>query len=68
MRVLAFFLDEGGAVTVDWIVLSAGIVILGIVVAFSVMENSSGYLLDEFEALNKKYSEDAVKVSELAKP
>ena len=68
MRFRAFLLDEAGAVTIDWVVLTAGVVLLGIVVVFSVMENSSGYLLEEFDALNKKYSEDAVKVSDLRKP
>lgn len=61
----AFLRDEGGAVTTDWIALSAGIIVLGIVVVYSVMGNSSGYLMDEFETLNEKYAQDAVTVSDL---
>jgi hypothetical protein len=65
MRSRAFLRDECGAVTTDWIVLSAGIVILGMVVAFAVMEDSGGYLMDEFETLNEKYARDGVAVTEL---
>ncbi len=67
MRGRAFFRDECGAVTADWVVLTAGILILGMVVAISVMENSGGYLMDEFEVLNDKYAEDALAVSEVVK-
>jgi len=51
--------DERGAVTADWITLSAGIVLLGIMVAFSVMNNSAGYLMSEFEDLNDRFAEDS---------
>ncbi len=57
--------DEAGAVTTDWVALSAGIVLLGLVVVMSVMGNSGGYLMDEFETLNQEYKEDAVALSEL---
>ncbi len=67
MRGRPFFRDERGAVTADWVVLTAGILILGIIVAISVMENSGGYLMDEFESLNEKYAQDALALSERAK-
>jgi hypothetical protein len=57
--------DEGGAITIDWVALGAGIILLAIFVVYSVMENSAGYLLDEFEQLNKEYETPAVEVSAL---
>ena len=57
--------DERGAVTVDWVALAAGILLLAIIVVYSVMENSAGYLLDEFERLNNDYESLAVEVSAL---
>ena len=47
--------DEAGAVTADWITLSAGIILLGVMVVFSVM-NSAGYLMSEFDDLNSRYA------------
>jgi hypothetical protein len=60
-----FWSDESGAVTIDWVTLTAGILILGIVVVFAVMNNSAGYLMDEFEDLNEQYEENAVSISAL---
>lgn len=51
--------DDRGAVTTDWITLSAGIILLGMMVVFSVMNNSAGYLMDEFEDLNNRFSQDS---------
>jgi len=62
-----FLNDECGAVTTDWVALSAGILLLAIFVVFSVMENSAGYLLDEFEQLNNNYESLAVEVTALGK-
>ena len=53
-----FVEDERGAVTADWVTLSAGIILLGIMVVFSVMSNSAGYLMDEFDDLNSRFSQD----------
>jgi hypothetical protein len=50
--VRSFVHDDRGAVTIDWVTLSAGILVLGLVVVYSVMGNSAGYLMDEFEQLN----------------
>lgn len=61
----AFFRDESGSVTIDWVVLSAGIVILGLIVVMQVMGNSSGYLMAEFESLNQEYEQNSVALTEL---
>jgi hypothetical protein len=37
-----FLNDERGAVTIDWVTLSAGILLFAIVVVFAVMGNSAG--------------------------
>ncbi len=57
--------DERGAATTDWVTLSAGILLLGIVVVYSVMSDPAGYLMDEFEQLNNEYDTLAVEVSAL---
>lgn len=62
-----FLRDDGGAVTTDWVALTAGVVLLGIVVAITVMTDSAGYLMDEFDELNAEYARDAVTVSELGR-
>ena len=54
--------DESGAVTIDWVTLTAGILLLGIMFVYSVMNDSAGYLLDEFEILNAQYTADAIDV------
>jgi hypothetical protein len=61
-----FLNDERGAVTTDWVALTAGILLLGIIVVYAVMEDSAGYLLDEFEQLNREYEARAVEVSALS--
>lgn len=57
--------DERGAVTIDWVTLTAGILLFGIMIVYTVMNDSAGYLLDEFETLNARYAADAVDVSAL---
>ncbi len=57
--------DQRGAITIDWVTLTAGIVLLGIMIVYSVMNDSAGYLMDEFEELNALYEADAVTVSAL---
>jgi hypothetical protein len=51
--------DERGAVTVDWVALTAGIALLGIAVVYAVMLDSADYLIDEFDAFNQQYGNDA---------
>lgn len=41
-----FHRDEDGAVTVDWVVLTAGLLILGIVVVLSIQTGASGMSAD----------------------
>lgn len=57
--------DDRGAVTSDWLVLTAGIVLFGTILTISVMENSGGYLMDELEMLNQRYAEDSTRLAEL---
>ena len=57
--------DERGAVTIDWVTLTAGILLFGIMIVYTVMNDSAGYLLDEFETLNARYAADAIDVSAL---
>ncbi len=52
--------DERGAITIDWVALTAGILLLGIMIVYSVMNDSAGYLLDEFETLNAQYEADSI--------
>lgn len=48
----SFFREDRGAITVDWVALSAGIIVLGIVVVYSVMGDSHTYLDEKFDVLN----------------
>ncbi len=57
--------DERGAVTVDWVTLTAGVLLFGIMAIYTVMNDSAGYLMDEFEVLNARYAADAIDVSAL---
>ena len=59
--------DERGAITIDWITLTAGILLLGIMVVYSIMNNSASYLMDEFEELNEQYAADAIDVTALGR-
>jgi len=54
--------DERGAVTVDWVALTAGIMVLGVMVVYAIMNDSADHLLDEFDSLNNQYSETATQV------
>jgi len=57
--------DERGAVTIDWVTLTAGILLFGIMIVYTVMNDSAGYLMDEFETLNARYAADAIDLSAL---
>ncbi len=59
--------DERGAITIDWVTLTAGILLLGIMVVYTIMNNSTGYLMDEFEELNERYAADAIDVTALGR-
>lgn len=61
-----FLREESGAVTADWIVLTAGILLLGLVVTYTVLHDSAGYLMAEFEELNKEYAADSETASALS--
>ena len=51
---MLFANDEQGAVTIDWVTLTAVIVALGIAVIYSVIGNSAGHIMDEFDVLNSE--------------
>jgi len=57
--------NDRGAVTVDWVALTAGIVALGIVVVYVIMGDSAGYLMDEFDDLNASYAASAQQVQDV---
>ena len=59
----ACILDECGGASVDWVTLTAGIILLGLMVTYSVMSDSAGYLMSEFDDLNKRYQADAAGVA-----
>ena len=61
-----FAYDERGAVTVDWVALTAGLLILGIVVVYAVMNNATGQIMDDFDTLNVEIDSLAERVSALA--
>lgn len=60
------FRDERGAVSVDWVTLTFGILLLVVMVVYTIMNDSAGYLLEEFEILNAQYEADADSVSALS--
>ncbi len=67
MKLMMIFAnDQRGAVSVDWVTLTAGILLLGTMVVYTIMNDSAGYLMDEFEDLNEQYSEDAVDMTSLS--
>ena len=51
----------------DWVALTAGLVLLGIVTAYAVMANSAGYLVAGFADFNEYYEESAISVADLGK-
>ena len=57
--------DERGAITVDWITLTAGILLLGTMIVYTVMNDSAGYLMDQFEEMNERYGANAIDLSAL---
>jgi hypothetical protein len=59
--------NEDGAVTVDWVALTAGLLLLGIVASYAVMANSAGYLSDDFAEFNDQYQDSAISVADLGK-
>ena len=45
-----FLADEGGAITVDWVALTAGVLIVGIVVVFAIYNRGVGPAAKEVNA------------------
>jgi len=57
--------DDRGAVTADWVALTAGIVALGMVVLYSVMGDSQVYVADTFEDLNRELDQSSAALKAL---
>lgn len=48
-QIKVFFLDERAAVTVDWVALTAGILLLGIMVIYAIFNNGVSSLVTSIE-------------------
>ncbi|MDA1311564.1 MAG: pilus assembly protein [Proteobacteria bacterium] len=59
--------DDRGAVATDWVALTAGIVVLGIVVMYGVMGNSQILLQNTFDTVNAEVEARAVEAATLGK-
>lgn len=49
-------LDQTGAVTVDWVALSASILLLGIIVVYSIFNTSADSMTDLFNAVDEEFT------------
>jgi hypothetical protein len=65
MRFLAN--DERGAVTVDWVALTSGLILLGIMAVYAIMNNSADNLLGQFDQLNDHHQKSAIIIAEAIK-
>ncbi len=55
-----FLNDERGAISIDWVTLTAGVLALAIVVVCTVMMDSTGYVMSALDELNDQYAADAI--------
>ena len=55
-----FARDDSGEVTTDWVTLTAGILLLGIMIVYTMMNDSAGYLMSEFEQMNSQYEASVI--------
>ena len=62
------FRHERGAVSVDWVTITTAVLLLTVVIVYTLMNDSAGYLMDEFEILNARYAADSEAVSALEAP
>ncbi len=51
-----FLKNEVGAVTVDWIALTAAILLLGMIVIYSVFNNSADSMTDLFNTVDEEFT------------
>jgi hypothetical protein len=56
--------DEQGAITLDWVALTSGLILLGIMVVYAVMGNSADNLLGQFDQLNDHHQRNAIIIAE----
>lgn len=59
--------DEQGVVTIDWVALTAGLVLLGVMVVYAVMGNSADGLLNQFDQLNDHFEANAIILADAVK-
>jgi hypothetical protein len=52
--------DDRGAVATDWVALTAGIIVLGMVVAFTVLGRSDQLVQNTFDALDAQLASTTV--------
>jgi len=62
-----FLRADRGAVTTDWVALSAGIIVLGIVVAYAVLGDSHSYLDEKFDLLNEDLANGREELANVAR-
>ena len=43
-----FFGDDAGAITIDWVVLTAGIMLMGVLVAYAILNNGVSTMVSNF--------------------
>ena len=56
-----FFCDDAGAVTIDWVALTAGVLLFGIMFVYAIFNNGvSGLVLDINSTLSGIYSDVSV--------
>jgi len=49
-KFMHFLRDDAGAVTIDWVALTAGILLLGIMVVYAIFNNGVSSLVDSINA------------------
>jgi len=59
-KFINFLSDDAGAVTIDWVALTAGILLLGIMVVYAIFNNGVSALVDK---VNLTLSNIAVDIS-----
>lgn len=51
MTMFSYFLsDEAGAVTIDWVALTAGVLLLGILVVYTIFKNGVSPLVSQIDS------------------
>ena len=59
-KFIHFLRDDAGAVTIDWVALTAGILLLGIMVVYAIFNNGVSSLVDSVNATLGAVTTDVV--------